>query len=396
MRGLKMDRCLKKVQLFCNDKAPKLNFICDLLDENSAAVLRRQLLDVSNENGTVEINISHTNGCGCSVHERNGSTYKIETPILPFGIGMDAFYNTELTEEDVKDGYDMLLFLIPYPYMEKDYLAQIAESVSTLIHKKNSVYNIKAVVYKNISQQQSFTDIDNSDPKSILENTQKQFKRVGKETVSEIELISEIMSFCYFDATSKIKDLINIFSMRSKNLLLASGMIRSVYNDWKEANEDFKYYHEIEMNKLSEFLPQNGSMAAFQNIISYRNNKGQNDVIKHFVELYREKELSKVIGVAAEIYCNHIEGICFWDLKNDAESFMRSLYSLFDDEMKKSQNTIISCPEKEYDYQQVVLNQEKCDTKFKNRISVFIQEEILNFIFKKIKDKEDILDNFFV
>ena len=387
-----MGCCLKEVQLFCDDRTPKLNFICDLLDDNSAVVFRNQLPNESEKNISIIINIEHSDGSDCVVHERSNNIINIETPIVPYGIRIKTNYFSILTEDKIIKKNDMILILIPYPYAESSYL----EKIAGLIYD-NRFYQIKttAVVYKNLNQNQAYTDIENSDRKNILENTKIQFKKTVEGLYEdEYQLILKLVNFFGFDAENSIKDLIDILAVKTNCLSTIPTITNFAFEKWKG---DKKFFQEEESlfisEKLNDFLPSKNK-SLFAEITSFHNNSGQTDVIKHFFEQYQKKGLSNIIECATNIYKYLIQDICFWNLDEDIVNFKKDLYELY---VQVSKNHEVICaPTKDYKYRIKILNNQKCDIKFSNEIRTFIEEKVKNFIFEKLNEKEAILERIFV
>ena len=197
-----------------------------------------------------------------------------------------------------------------------------------------------------------------------------------------------------FSVYQNKKNFMDLFVGKGKILTAFDIISFQTYYKWKNENfDEFKNDYDLEMIVCEDdFLDAQN----LNQITCFSSVQGSKNVIQTYADNYYRKFFEKFLNIVKELYIHCIEPICFWNLDADLKILQNQIIKLYTNEFAdycKQFPSIIACPYSEREYQEVIKNQYKYDIKFYGKISDFLKNIIVDFVFDYLNRKEKILKN---
>lgn len=369
---------MKKAFIWC-DNASKTNFISTILKEPDRISFRDYVVKYK-----PKLSIVHSESHFENIRfDEHNNELQIQSNDIPVGVALFADFSDN--EEYADQAYDIDIFLLSWPYKSSDKIHQIRN-----ICRKNLNENkIKNISYKVIF----FYDLYHKTSSTDLENIDVSLQNAANLICQEIAdpVVEKLLEFSVYQNKKNFMDL---FVGKGKILTAFDIISFQTYYKWKNENfDEFKNDYDLEMIVCEDdFLDAQN----LNQITCFSSVQGSKNVIQTYVDNYYRKFFEKFLNIVKELYIHCIEPICFWNLDADLKILQNQIIKLYTNEFAdycKQFPSIIACPYSEREYQEVIKNQYKYDIKFYGKISDFLKNTIVDFVFDYLNRKEKILKN---
>jgi hypothetical protein len=369
-----MNKYFKHI-LFEGDNAPKVNIICDVLNEG----LRSEFRDKHNR-GMKNVVLIHSNSLPYIEYSEKTIIF---SPFVPYGIEIEMFF--EKRDKDMLL-YDEIVFMEPYPFTLGEEIRSELEIAEGIV-KANSKAQFKILFYRNNKQRTVSDDITGID--QALNEAPNQIK----SSMADMPIINA-MNYCVYRTPKDLFDVVHggcgdlavAISTCTERFKEFSERIKPTefygpygeYKDTLEFGDDFKYNVLLQpeaINKLTDF----------------RNVKGCDDVLKQYVSSYIDMYQELILELIEKVYIKYIGDICFWDLERDIISLKEGAKKVIRDTLFSASKEKVICPLYEAEYNKLVKCELKIDIKFAEKAVSLVNVEMMDYLHSYLLRKEELL-----
>ena len=366
--------------LFEGDENPKINIICDILSEG----LRSEFRDRQNRHMT-NVVMMHCNSFPYIDYGINTTVY---SPFVPYGTEIEMLFENRVGK---LSSYDEIVYMEPYPFTLGEKIRSEFEQAENII-KENSKVAFKIMFYRNTNQHSGVDDLIGID--QALSNAPDQIKNI----MNDLGIINAI-DYCVYQTP---KDLIAAVYGGCGDLTVAISVCTERFKEFSERIKldvfygpfgDYKDVLEFGKEDKYSVLIQTESINRLTN---FNKVKGANDILKQYVKNYTDAYQELILELVEEVYIKTIGDICFWDLEKDIVNLKKGAKKVINDTLLSSSKEKEKCPKYESDYNKLVRNTLKMDTKFEEKAVSLVENELIDYLHSYLVRKEELLANTFV
>lgn len=365
--------------LFEGDEDPKVNIICDVLNEGLRAEFRE------NHNKNIKnVVLMHCNSVSHIEYRDNTEIY---SPLVPYGTVITMYFSTR--NKDLLF-FDEIVFMEPYPFTLGEKIRGELEEVNSIV-KANSRAHFKILFYRNTNQRSGVGDIVGID--QALQEAPDQIKA----NMSDIPVIDAIQ-YCVYRTP---RDLVDVVHGGCGNLSVAVSACTERFRTYSERIKPEKFYGEYgEYKDILEFSIEDKYSVLLQTesinkLTKFRKVKGCNDVIKQYVKNYIEAYQGLILDLIEEVYIEIVGDICFWNLEKDLISLKEGAKKIIEKNLMDTFAIKEKCPQYEADYNERIRNTLKLDTQFEEKAISLINREMMDYLYTYLLRKEELLSKTF-
>lgn len=377
-----MESGFKKV-LIKGDEVPKLNIICDVLQEG----LRADFRD-AHAREKKNVLLFH---CDSNSRIEKSDSIKVYSSFVPYGV-IVYIYFSDKDEYGIVSNLDEIVYMEPYPFTLGEKIRADLDDISGLLkqnYNRHFKVQFKMLFYRDINQKSGAGENIGID--QVLEEAPKRISELSHNNM----LLSAI-EYCVYKSP---KDLINIIHGGFGNLSVVIEACNERFRKYKSAIDPENFFSEygeyndaLEWNEKYEPLRKPETI---NRITKFRNVKGSTDVVRTYAQKYITEFQDLLLELIEEVYIRLVRDICFWNLEKDITNLKTGAQKLIKSCLLSISEIKVSCPQHESDYNDKIRNELKLDTLFEEKAIYLVNREMMDYLYKYLLRKEEILSKAF-
>lgn len=377
-----MESGFKKV-LIKGDEVPKVNIICDVLQEG----LRAEFRDSHNKEKK-NVLLYH---CDSNSRIEKSEFIKVYSSFVPYGVVVYIYFSDK-DESGIVTNLDEIVYMEPYPFTLGEKIKSDLDDISSLLkqnYNKHFKVQFKMLFYRDMNQKAGAGENIGID--QVLEEAPRRINELSQNNI----LLSAI-EYCVYKSP---KDLINIIHGGFGNLSVVIEACNERFRKYKSAIDPEVFFSEYgEYNDVLEWNEKYEPLRkpeAINRITKFRNVKGSNDVVRTYAQNYISEFQNLLLELIEEVYISLVKDICFWNLDKDITNLKTGAQKLIKSSLLSTSEIKESCPQYESDYNERIRNELKLDTLFEEKAILLVNREMMDYLHRYLLRKEELLSKTF-